>query len=324
MVRGQRIESSEARVALAVLAAIAATTAAQSALAQTKADPSKGSCAALVERGDTLRNLNEYEKARAAFTACARDRCSRAVARMCAERLAGLDALTPTILPRARDERGRDVPGVTVSLDGAPNAPLDGQPIPLDPGEHRLRFELAFAPAVEKLVVVRTGEKRRPVVVVMHAAAPAATAPPPEPHLDSANVSLTGPEVGTPQDRARVVTSITLLVLAAVGGGVGEYFMLQATHEQDTASALRNPLNATSCTNSTSPTCQSLHDAVDAQYRDLDVGRVLLGSSVVLALGAAATWLFWPSPRAQTAKATWLAPAPAPGGGALYWGGTFG
>ena len=119
------------------------------------------------------------------------------------------------------------------------------------------------------------------------------------------------------------MTSITLLVLAAVTGGVGEYFMIQATHEQDTATALRGPLSATSCTSNASPTCQSLHDAVDAQYRDLDVGRLLLGSTVALALGAAATWLFWPTPRAQTAKATWLAPAPAPGGGAFYWGGAF-
>ena len=319
--RGQRIESSEARVALPALVALAVSTLAPNTLAQ-----AKGECSALLARGDALRAVNQYEKARDAFTECVHDRCSRAMARVCAERLAGLDALTPTVVPRVHDERGRDVPGVTLSLDGAAGAPLDGHPIPLDPGEHRLRFDGAGAPGVEKLVVVRAGEKRRPVVVVMHpspAPTPVTAPVPPEPHLDSATMSLTGPEVSTPQDRARAVTSITLLVLGAAAGALGEYFLIQSSHEQDTATALRGPLASTSCSNSSSPACQSLRDAVNAQYLDANVGRVLIGSGVLLALGAAATWFFWPAPHTQTGKATWLAPAPAVGGGALFWGGTF-
>lgn len=324
MVRGQRIESSEAPVALPVLpvlVALAVGSAAPNTLAQVK-----GECSALLERGDTLRSVNQYAKARGAFTACIHDHCSRAMARVCAERLAGLDALTPTVVPRVRDERGREVPGVVLSLDGAAGAPLDGQPIPLDPGEHRLRFDVTGAPGVEKLVVVRAGEKRRPVAVVMHSApapAPITTAAPPEPHLDSATMSLTGPEVSTPQDRARAVTSITLLALAAAAGGFGEYFMIQSSHQEDTATALRAGLTPSACANASTPTCQSLRDAVNAQYQDANVGRVLIGGGVLLALGAAATWFFWPTPHTQTGKATWLAPAPAVGGGALFWGGAF-
>jgi hypothetical protein len=279
----------------------------------------KKECAAAAERGASLREQGEYKSARAALLTCARDVCSKAVSQMCAERLRSLDAVTPTVIPRAQDESGHALPNARVLVDGAPLAEqLDGKSVAADPGEHVFRFELTGAPPVEKVVVVRSGEKERLVSVVMHASAPAADVGSTE--LQSA--SLTAHTSDPPADHeisARGIASLSLLVLGVASVAIGEAYFARASDEESTASTLRAPLSSTACTSNASATCRELGDAVDAQHRDLSVGRVLVGTGVGLALAAAAAWVFWPGHR----DAAWLAPSPTRGGGELTLGGAF-
>jgi hypothetical protein len=81
----------------------------------------------------------------------------------------------PTIVLSATGPDGRDRNDVTVALDGAMLVhALDGRSIPVDPGEHRLRFTLPSGESAETSTVIRQGERDR----VVHVAFPrSATAP---------------------------------------------------------------------------------------------------------------------------------------------------
>jgi hypothetical protein len=139
-------------------------------------------CAQAAERAQSLRTAGKLLASMAELRVCVQTTCPPFVRKDCAQWQVDVEASMPTIVVSAHAADGRDLVAVRITVDGAAFADrVDGLARPLDPGEHRFRFETAGAPPVEQIVVLREGEKRRTVDVVL-APSPGAVRPrPPEP-----------------------------------------------------------------------------------------------------------------------------------------------
>jgi hypothetical protein len=141
-----------------------------------RADAVTSACVDASDAGQASRDRGELRRARESFTACAAERCPRALRADCARWLEDVDRDMPTVVVGVKDELGGDVLDGKVLLDGAPVS-TGGAPIALDPGIHVFHFERPGAPPVEKRIVVRTGERNR-LVVEQVASGPAAAKTP--------------------------------------------------------------------------------------------------------------------------------------------------
>jgi hypothetical protein len=252
-------------------------------------DP-KAECLAAADQGQSLRDDGKYRRAHDAFVTCSNDACPKVVARSCAQWLRQLDDASPTVVLGAKDGAGADLTTAHVTIDGEPlTEALDGKPQPIDPGEHTLRFTRPGSNPAETHVVVRAGEKNRPVVVTLRAAAQTpAVAPEP-----TTSAEPQQPSIFT----TRNVTVAMLGVLGAAAVGGGAYFLSQSGSQSSTASGLRSGLPSDACTlNPSSPTCVQLKNAVDTQHSDTTIGVAMLVGGGVLLVGAAVAWFAWPAP----------------------------
>jgi hypothetical protein len=146
----------------------------------------KQACVDASTSGQSLRDAAKLTEARAQFVECARDACPSIVRKACADWLADVDHRTPSVVFRAQLGDGTDAVDARVSLDGAPLARgLGGAAMPIDPGEHVVRFERAGAAAVEEKVVIVEGDRGRVITGRFASPAPAAT-PPAAPSPDTA------------------------------------------------------------------------------------------------------------------------------------------
>src|SRR5262249_54424310 len=113
---------------------------------------------------------------------CSREPCPGLLQRDCAAWLANLDTRLPSVVVSAQDPDGHDTAEVKVTLDQTPLLErLDGKAIPLDPGEHLLRFERQGSPPVEEKVIAREGEQRRVLAVHFERAKGSTPVTPPPP-----------------------------------------------------------------------------------------------------------------------------------------------
>jgi hypothetical protein len=129
----------------------------------------KAQCIEAYDRGQDLRDSSSFRLAREAFSRCARDTCPDQLKRDCVHGLVDLDARYPSIVIVARSDRGKDLEAVTVFVDGSKVlTKLDGSPLSMDPGAHHLRYEADGFEPVEDDVIVRTGEKDRPIDEILH------------------------------------------------------------------------------------------------------------------------------------------------------------
>jgi hypothetical protein len=276
----------------------------------------KSECLAAADQGQSLRDDGKYRKAREALAMCARDVCPGVVAQSCAKWLRALDDATPTLVLGAKDGAGNDIASAHVTLDGEPLADvLDGKPLPVDPGEHVLRFTRPGSEPGEVHVVVRAAEKNRAVTVTLAASAlatPAAPEPAPVP---------ASPSVVTPRN----VTVAALGVLGVAGLVGGGYFLAQSGSQSSTASGLRAGIPSYQCMlTPSSSTCQQLSSAVSTEHGDTTAGAALLIGGGVLLASAIVTWLVWPKPaESPTTGVRWIAPAVGASAAALAVGGAF-
>jgi hypothetical protein len=131
-------------------------------------DTVAAACIAQSERGQLARDEARFLEARGLFVACARDECPRFVRHDCVEFLGDLQKRIPTVVLVARDAAGNDLTRVRVSMDGAPLAEtLGATAIAVDPGQHVFRFERSGGPPAQATVLVREGERDRPISVVL-------------------------------------------------------------------------------------------------------------------------------------------------------------
>lgn len=212
-------------------------------------------CASASEEGQVLRDRGELRAARALLVKCAAETCPGVIRKDCAEWLEAVDRKMPSITPRVRDDAGRDLTDVRLLADGEVLATtLDGRAISIDPGPRRLRFERAGAPPAEEAIVVREGEKNRPIDVVLGPAASARPAPPPAP---SGEPPDTGGGFRVP------IASWVLAGVAVAGAGSFVFFGVRAKGEVD---EMRS-----SC----APFCEPAR--VDAARRDALIANISLG-----------------------------------------------
>ncbi|WP_437301058.1 hypothetical protein [Sorangium sp. So ce426] len=168
---------ARARLALSLAAAAALSLTG----ARADAAPHKQACADAYERAQGLRRDGRLIEARAALVVCSQPTCPAAAVADCGPWLTEVERSLPSVVVAARDAHGRERLDVRVLVDGRPlAAALDGKALPVDPGPHTFRFEPATGPAVEERVLIREGEKNRPLTVTLGAppaGAPASPAP---------------------------------------------------------------------------------------------------------------------------------------------------
>src|SRR5204863_1856230 len=96
----------------------------------------------------------------------AQNACPAFVQSDCAQWLTEVQRELPTIVVVAKDKSGEDTVAVSVFLDDqALLTQLDGKAVAIDPGVHKLRFELEGAEPIAQQIVIRQGQKDRVVPV---------------------------------------------------------------------------------------------------------------------------------------------------------------
>jgi len=259
----------------------------------------KAVCLDAASRGQTLRDAHKLVEARDLFRLCARRQCPAMVQQDCGAWLGDVQRDLPTVVVSAKDGQGADLQNVQVTLDGQPLvASLDGQAVPVNPGDHLFHFEAADGTQVDRHAVIKAGEKNQAVAVVLAkpvAVTPAAPATPPGPHDAQ---GATAPTEGAGPWRT---VGWVLGGIGVVGLGVGAIFGVMAIGDKSAHCNSENVCDAGSL--STLKTAAIVSD----------VG--LMGGGA-LVLGGGALVLFGPSARHDAAAALRIAPTwTAHGGG---------
>jgi hypothetical protein len=112
-----------------------------------------------------LRQQGRWVAAQARLLECAQPTCPALVREECATLSREIESQLPSVVLGAVDARGQSNAEPLVSIDGSRElVPLDGQPIPLDPGEHHFRFEHPQGGVRELVLVLAESERERPVI----------------------------------------------------------------------------------------------------------------------------------------------------------------
>jgi hypothetical protein len=146
--------------------------------ADARAD-SKQECATAYEKTQALSNSGHLLDARREAVTCSASICSIYVVKDCAQWLAEIDKSLPTVVFAIENAAAIKLLAVHVTVDDQPVAEaLDGNPVPLDPGEHVVRFEMLGAEPIEQKVTLQMGAKNRALTASFKLAPPP---PPPAP-----------------------------------------------------------------------------------------------------------------------------------------------
>jgi hypothetical protein len=255
-------------------------------LVASAAHAGKKECAQAYVDAQRLMKSGQLKKAREQLDLCAHDECLAAVRKDCVAWLDQVNASIPSIVVQAKTPDGKDTVDVKLSIDGAAVADhLDVTAIELEPGTHKVRFEMAGQDPVEQEVILRQGEKNRLVSATIgaKAAAPDAPAQPPTTRDEPVVVSTEKPSRTMPI----VFGGVALVALA--GAGVFWY----------RAESNRSDLEACK------PQCNP--DDVSGVKRDRLIGDVLLGVGVVSA-GLAVYFLVSAKPARKSTALEWIGP----------------
>jgi hypothetical protein len=251
-----------------------------------QAKPGVEACLSASEKGQQLRDEGKLLAAREAFVTCAQASCPALLQRDCSGWLADAEARLPSVVLTAEDPAGHETAEVRVALDGVPRlARIDGRAVPLDPGEHVLRFERPGSPAIEEHVLLHEGEQRRKVAVRFTSSSPTAAA-------------RLAPEA--PPSRP---TPAAVFMLGGVGLAGGAAFAALASVAKTDADELR-----ATC----APSCQEAD--VDAVRIKLTAANAALGLGAAALGTAAILWLTRPG-QASSPPSARVSLAPSVNGG---------
>jgi hypothetical protein len=230
------------------------------AAADAHADPTRRECVESYDRAQYLKKESKLREAREQLLVCSNDACPVAVKHDCVPWLAEVEAAMPTVSFGVRDEKGKDIAGARIAIDGREGKDAaEGRAVPLDPGRHTIHVETSDGRTADDSFVARAAEKNRIVTVVLKSAAPpvAQPIPPPPP----------------PPEERSLALPIGLGVVGVLGLGAAFGFGFSAKSEADD---LR-----TSC----GPSCKD--SDLDSVHTKLLLSDIGLGIGVV-ALAAAA------------------------------------
>jgi hypothetical protein len=121
-------------------------------------------CIAAHADAQVERDSGRLLSAKAKFTECRVESCPELVRRECQLLLENLQAVVPSVVLVATDAAGRAQPGASATIDGRERVEvLDGRPLEIDPGQHRIEFALRDGRRQTVTVMVRETEQRRRV-----------------------------------------------------------------------------------------------------------------------------------------------------------------
>lgn len=144
-------------LALAAVVSLAGLPAARADEASTAA------CLSSHEEAQVLMQKGKVLAARAALLACGKEACPRVVRSDCVSMYEDNEKNIPSVVVQAVGDEG-DLIDVVVRVDGKPIANrLTGAPIEIDPGPHQFAFSTKGKSPIVQTVLVRAGEKNRPL-----------------------------------------------------------------------------------------------------------------------------------------------------------------
>ncbi len=239
------------------------------------------------EQSQRLRLQGKLRAARAELITCSQNVCPRMVRTECSKWIVEVDAVLPSVVIAGRGPEGQDVSDVRVSVDGqVATERLDGKELSVDPGPHKFRFERAPSAPIEQDVIIREGEKARPLVADFRKQVPAS------PASQASSASAPGESSSSAPAREEPPRSRPVPTLVYVLGGVGV-----AAVGGFAAFAISGYSQEQSLQSTCSPNCsKSDTDAIKRKYL---YGDILLGVGVV-SLGVA-TVLFLSRPEKAAA-----------------------
>ncbi|MEZ4224292.1 MAG: hypothetical protein R3B13_25305 [Polyangiaceae bacterium] len=246
----------------------------------------KKECAAAYVEAQTLKRDNSLKAAREQLIICARDSCMSAVKKDCLTWLDEVNAALPSIVVVAKDSAGKETLNVKVTADEQVVAEqLDTKGIELDPGTHKVKFELEGEDPVEREVILRAGQKNK--VIEVQFGNPDTAAPPPPVEDPAAGQDDVSFDTDKMKKKSVPTVSYVLAGVGAVALAGTAFFWLGAEGE-------KSDLESSGC----SPNCAQ--DDVDSIKQKRLFGDIALGVGVV-SLGAAA--YFWLSADGKSAPA---------------------
>jgi hypothetical protein len=102
----------------------------------------KQACVAASEKAQQLRSAGKLGEARDQLNICGRSECPKLIQQDCTQWMSEVLANMPSVVPGAKDRKGRDLVDVRLSVDGkVATEMLDGKALVLDPGVHTFLFE---------------------------------------------------------------------------------------------------------------------------------------------------------------------------------------
>jgi hypothetical protein len=224
-------------------------------------------CATAFERVQELRNSSKLVEAQKQAIVCSSRHCPDLVVGPCVGWLEELAAEIPSIVVAARDDRGSDLVAARLVVDGKVMATsLDGTPISLDPGRHRVRVEKSDGGGSHEVeIVLRVGERRRTVNVVFKATA-----------VDPPVVDAPG--IGWAPAAVSWALGAAGLVVGAVAGGIA------LAKESDLADACPTPAT---CDPARRDDIDAMNTSAHVSTAGFVVGGVGIAAAIVLTVLAA-------------------------------------
>ena len=126
------------------------------------AEPGVSECLAASEASLKAGNEHQLRAERRSLLICAAPSCPNAVRKECMLRVEQVTVAIPSLVFEAKDENGKDLSEVKVTMDSEVLANrLDGSAIAIDPGSHTFVFETEGQKPVTKDLVVREAVKER-------------------------------------------------------------------------------------------------------------------------------------------------------------------
>ncbi len=226
-------------------------------------------CVQQNNQGAELRDNHHLLAARDAYRACvAETECPVMVRSECDAALTDIKTAIPTLLVAVRDDRGHDLPGATLSVDGR-SVPIDGSSLEVDPGPHELIANSGVLSSHLQVMAIESDANRR-VELTLQAPKPVEVAAPPP----------------VPQAHRSKVPAYVLSGVAALGAASFGYFALSGHAELGQLDHCK-------------PYCEP--DDVKRVRTKYLVADVSLGVSLV-ALAGAGVWLLTGPREAQRAE----------------------
>jgi hypothetical protein len=141
-------------------------------------NPSIGDCLSATEASTKLRSQHKLKASRAQLMVCSSATCPAEIRQECSHRMDEVNSAMPSIVFAVKNQAGKDVVAVKVTVDGQVVADhLDGSALPIDPGAHEVTIEAEGQPAVTESVIVHEGEKDRRETITVGTPGPTTTGP---------------------------------------------------------------------------------------------------------------------------------------------------